>query len=219
MKITRGLITKIVAAASISVLALIVFSYWNGVRNTGIRLERQLTSQYLDNQNYLSAFISGFYEQVSVAQTQSDRLNTVLNEAVKGRYEGEGGFSVDSAFFAAVVEAYPEASLEQLLENWGKIQDYIASQREGYRNVQSKLLDQLRTYDTWRETGLFKHLFVGWIGFPSGSLEARIGRSKTTGDEAREQMYAIVLTEAAKEAYEEGEMAPLEVPGPTGATP
>lgn len=207
---------KLGIAGGVFVFLLIgILSYWNGLRNEGIQRERQLSAQYLDNQNYLSAFISGFYEQVSVAQAQSNTLNTILTEAVKGRYDNEqGGFTVNSAFFAAVREAYPEAGPQQLLENWGRIQDYITSQREGYRNIQSKLLDQLQNYDVWRETGLFKHLFVNWIGFPSNSLEARIGRKVARGEAARDQMYLIVLTKQAKEAFESGEMDPLEVPDP-----
>lgn len=211
------LIVGIIAVATF-IVAVSCYSYTNGVRSTGIEKEQQLTAQYLDNQNYLSAYISGFYEQVSVAERQSVILDEVLLDAVKGRYD-EGAFSVDSALFSAVVEAYPEASAQTLLENWGKIQDYIASQREGYRNQQSKLLDILRSYDSWRKTGFVKSFVAGSVlGFPSENLEARVGDTVLRGPAARDKMYQIVLTRDAITAYETGEMDPLEVP-PSGTEP
>lgn len=193
------------------VFTISCYSYVNGIRNTGIEKERALTAQYLDNQNYLSAYISGFYEQLGVQREAGNQLDRILEDAVKGRYD-KGGFAVNSPLFAAIVEAYPEAGVEQLMENWGKLQDYIAAQREGYRNVQSKLLDMLRSYDTWRETGIIKSSFVRTLGFPSNRLEARVGEMVLTGEAARDKMYHIVLTSQAIKAYESGEMDPLKIP-------
>lgn len=202
------------AVALLLVVVLSLYGWLNSTRNTAISFERQLSAQYLSNQNNLSAYISGFYEQVSVAQTQSEVLNDILLDAVKGRYDSEqGGFNVDSAFFAAVVEAYPEASAQELLRNWGKIQDYITAGRESYKNVQDKLLDQLRAYDTWREQGFVRSAVVSALGFPSHRLEARVGENVHYGLQARDKMYQIVLTKDAQKAYEDGTMDPLKVPG------
>lgn len=202
----------VVAIALFGCCALVGgYSYVNEARNSGIAYERQLSVQCLDNQNYLSAYVSGFYEQVSVAQAQSDVLDSILLDAVKGRYD-KGGFAVDSPMFAVIAEAYPEAGVAELMANWGKIQDYISAGREGYRATQSKLLDQLRTYDTWRRTGIFKSTVVRMLGFPSNDLEARVGEMIFTGEAARNKMYQIVLTSEAIEAYEKGIMEPLQVP-------
>ncbi len=209
----KPLVITLAVIGSIILVLFLIYSYINGVRNEGIQHERQLTAQYLDNQNYLSGYISGFYEQVNIAQTQNDTLNKILLDTVKGRYE-DGGYQINSAFFAAIHEAYPELSLQQLLANWGRIQDYIVAQREGYRNMQSKLLDQLRVYDTWRETDLLRSTVLRAIGFPSSSLEARLGDTVVSGELARNRMYRIVLTGDAVKAYEDGVMDPLEVPIP-----
>ena len=214
---SKGMTIGLVALGAVVLFFLVggfsCYSWVNGLRNDGITKERALSAQYLDNQNHLSAFISGFHEQVGLAEAQSDKVNTILEDAVKGRYEGQGGgYTVDSPFFNAIFEAYPEASLEQLLENWGKIQDYVVAQRGGYRNVQSKLLDMIREYDTWRETGFVKSAVVRQLGFPSNRLEARIGDTVVVGEAARQKMLQIILTKAAKDAYESGEMEPLQVP-------
>lgn len=205
---------KVIVALGVAVLFFLLYFYptMNSVRNEGIQRETSLSAQYQSNQNYLSAFISGFYEQVSVVQAETDALNQILFDAVRGRYDGEGGgFDVGSSFFTGVAEAYPEASTQQLLENWAKIQDYISSQRAGYRNKQDKLLDMLRAYDNFRKEGIIRHMIVGMY-FPSDTLEARTNEETVTGDEARDKMYTLVLTSEATEAYESGEMAPLEVP-------
>lgn len=206
-----GLIIVVVAFGLIVVGGC---SYANGVRNEGIARERQLSAQYLSNQNYLSAYVSGFYEQVGAVQAQGEVLNSILLDAVKGRYDGKGGggFAINSPLFAAIVEAYPEAGVKELMANWGKVQDYITAGRAGYRATQDKLLDMLRSYDTWREQGFLKDWVVGVIGVPSERLEARIGDKKWTGEEARDKMYQIVLTSDARKAYETGEMEPLKVP-------
>lgn len=189
-------------------VAFAVYSYVNGIRDEGIEREKMLSGQYLANQNYLSSYVSGFYEQAGALAMQSDTLNAILEDAVKGRYD-EGGFAVDSPMFAAVVEAYPEAGVAQLMENWGRFQDYISAGRDGYRDKQDKLIDMLQRYDQWREKGLVKSAIIRALGYPSRNLEARIGDSIATGEVARNQMYHIVLTSKATEAYTTGEMEPL----------
>lgn len=205
----------IIAGSVITLVCVILgslYAYVNSVRNEGLDWETRLSAQYLDNQNYLSSYISGFYEQVGVAQAQGDVLNRILTDAVKGRYDGEGGFAVNSPLFAAIVEAYPEASLAELMANWGKIQDYITAGREGYRNQQSKLLDMLRGYDLWATQGYVRSYLVLVMGFPSEMLRAQVGEMVFTGESALQKMYQIVLTSQALDAYQSGTMDPLTVP-------
>ena len=196
--------------AVVVAFAFSLYGYANGIRNEGITKERQLGAQYLDNQNWLSAYISGFYEKVGLAGAQSDTFDKILTDAVKGRYDKSGGFSANGAFFAAVAEAYPDQS--SLMAAWNSIQDYVTAGREGYRNQQSKLLDMLRAYDTWRETGFIKSAVVSAMDFPGKSLEARVGEMVLTGENARQKMYQIVLVQEATDAYTTGTMKPLAVP-------
>ena len=217
MKIKMSYIVGGALALVLAILLIVGCLSYTNTRNELIKNERGLSAQYLDNQNYLSAYISGFYEQVSVAQAQNDALDKILLDAVKGRYAGQdggGGYTVNSPFFAAIVEAYPEAGVAQLIANWGKIQDYIAAGREGYRNTQSKLLDMLRAYDTWRESGILKGVIMNGMILhpPTKRLEARIGDTILTGEAARNKMYQIVLTSLALKAYEDGTLDPLTVP-------
>jgi len=188
-----------------------IYSYVNGLYSASVSYETQLNVQYLSNQNYLSAYISGFYEKLELVKFQSEKLNQVLLDAVKGRYD-KGGFKVGSSFFTVIREAYPEQSLAGLMKSFDKVNNYISAGREGYRAVQDKLLDQLRAYDKWRESGIVQRLIVGDVlGVPSERLEARIGANVYKGKVARDKMYTLVLASDARKAYETGTMEPLKV--------
>ena len=200
----------IIVTAAVLILFVLtgagLYGWVNGLRSTSVGYETGLNAQYLDNQNYLSAYISGFYEQLGVANLKSEKMDKILMDAVKGRY-GEKGFSSQGAFFSAVAEAYPDI---KGLNIYDKIVDYVSAKREGYRAIQSKLLDVLRSYDYWRQDGIIQSWVVEtWLGVPTGRLEARLDGKVSRGKEAREQMYVIVLADQAADAYKSGRMAPL----------
>lgn len=193
-----------------------IYAKFNSINNKSVDLQTQLTAQYLDNQNYLSTFISGFYEQLGVADRKSEQLDAILTDAVKGRYEGGSTAApVGGQFISAMIEAYPDLSG---LDSYDKIIDYVSAGREGYRQQQSKLLDMLRSFDRWRNTGLINKQLIRIMGVPGSDLRAQIGEDVVTGQAALDRMYLIVLASDAREAYETGELEPLAVPDEGGAT-
>lgn len=143
-----------------------------------------------------------------MANLKSEKLDQILTDAVKGRYESSGGFSAKGAFFSAISEAYPDLSG---LAIYDKLSTYVAAGRTSYRDVQDKLLDMLRAYDLWQGTGFVRSMVVRAMGFPSERLEARLPGKIARGKEARDQMYIIVLASEAAKAYETGKMEPLKV--------
>jgi hypothetical protein len=194
---------------AVAVIAIGLYGYVNGVRNTGVDFETRLTAQYLDNQNNLSSYIAGFYEQLGVANLKSEKLDQILSDAVKGRYEQAGGFGKGGGFFNAIAEAYPDLAG---LNVYDKIVDYVAAGRKSYESIQSKLLDMLRSYDSWRQQGILRSIIVeSFLGMPSSRLVARVGKDSWSGDDALKKMYEIVLVSDAKKAYETGTMEPLSV--------
>lgn len=207
-----ALVVALVVLGAVGVGLLSLYGFVNSTRNEGIGLETQLNAQYLANQNELSTFVSSFYEQVGVANLKSAKMDQILTDAVKGRYEGKdgGGYGQGSSpFFSAIVEAYPDV---KSLDIYDKIVSFIQSGRESYKNKQDKLLDQMRAYDTWRKSGLVRSQVVATLGFPSENLEARVGTNVVRGVAAREQMLLIVTTSDTKKAYETGTMEPLKPP-------
>ena len=207
---SKGLLITLGVVAAIVVGLFSFYGYVNSMRNDGIRMETALSAQYLDNQNELSSFKSSFYEQVGVANLKSDKLDQIISDAVKGRYDGKMEPGTGGAMFSAITEAYPD--LKGQLDLYDRIVDFVRAGREAYKSKQSKLIDMLRVYDYWRQEGLIKSMFLGNF-FPSQALNARIGTTVSRGQAALDQMYIIVLTSDAKKAYETGTDEPMQVPG------
>lgn len=201
------------AVLVIVIVAVSFLGYINGIRNEGIKQENALEAQYQNNQNELSTYITSMTESLGVADKGANKLKEVLTEAVKGRYDGEMEPGTGGAMFSAISEAYPD--LTATSESYAKVQDLVVSGRTAYKNQQTKLLDQIRAYETWSESGIFRNMVVDMLGFPSKSLEARVGDTVYTGEEALQQMKRLVLTNDAVTSYETGETAPLIEPETT----
>lgn len=188
------------------------YNYANNVRNELVRQETSLNAQYQDNQNELANYEVSFYEQTGLANLKSEKMDKIISDAVKGRYEGKDGQPVErgqgGAFFSALVEAYPD--LRGQLDVYDKIISFVSAGREAYKAKQSKQLDMIRTYESYRQTGWVRSWFVGKIGYPS--LRAQIGEKVVSGGDALAQMELIVTTEATNQAYETGKMKALSPP-------
>ena len=207
---------KAVTWIAVAVVGLIVvvslFASFNGKQKDMVKREQALSAQYQDNQNELSTYVSKITEMLGVAENATEAQRTVLEDAIKGRYEGDTGANpTGGAFFSAITEAYPDLAKNQ--ELYGKVQDAVSAGREAYKNKQTKLLDMLREYETWKNSGFIHSKMVSMVGAPSDNPVARIGTSTSRGQDALDQMYVIVLTKDAKQAYETGEMDPLDLDG------
>lgn len=188
------------------------YSYANRVRNELVRQETGLNAQYQDNQNELGNYEVAFYEQTGLANLKSEKMNKIISDAVKGRYEGKDGQPLErgqgGAFFSAMVEAYPD--LRGQLDVYDKIISFVAAGREAFKAKQSKQLDMIRAYENYRQTGWVRNWFIERIGYPA--LRAQIGQRVVRGADALAQMELIVTTEATNQSYESGKMKPLQAP-------
>ncbi|OGN01679.1 MAG: hypothetical protein A3I26_03515 [Candidatus Yanofskybacteria bacterium RIFCSPLOWO2_02_FULL_43_10] len=206
------LIITVVVLGGLFAGGVSLYGYANGVRNNLVSQETALNAQYQDNQNELGNYEVAFYEQTGLANLKSEKMDKIISDAVKGRYEGKDGQPVErgqgGAFFSAMVEAYPD--LRGQLDVYDKIISFVASGREAYKAKQSKQLDMLRAYESYRQTGWVRSLFVNWIGYPS--LRAQIGQKVVRGTDALSQMELIVTTETTNQSYESGKMKALTVP-------
>lgn len=192
---------------AVVILSMVLYGTFNNIDKEAERREAALTAQYLDNQNELSKFISGFHEQFGIAEAKAEKLDVILEDAMKGRYsEGSTAQPVGGQFISAVVEAYPDLSG---LDSYDRVMDYVAGGRESYKQQQTKLLDMIREYDTWRRSGLIHQRLVSMAGHPGDGLRAQIGAFVVTGDEALDQMRLIVTTSGTQQAYTTGTMEPL----------
>lgn len=193
----------IIAAAFMVLVLIVTLSNLSGIKNEGADRESQLNSQYLASQAQLDATVRTIKEQFSIANVKSEKLDTILSDAVKGRYDKDTSAKpgASNALFSALVEAYPDLTG---LDTFDKVQDSIASGREAFRQEQTKTLDMLRGYDNWRHKGLIHPTLVSMAGFPSDHLEARIGAKVKHGRAAEEQMFLIVTSSDVQKDFSDG---------------
>lgn len=197
------------------VSGLILFGKFNSAQKTMVRHENSLNAQYSDCQDNLSNYIAKIKEALGVADRASSALDTVLTDVVKGRYEaGSTANPSGGSAFSAIVEAYPD--LNGITINYEKVQSAIFAGRDGFKNCNTMLLDKVRAYNTWRQSGLIQSKINAMVGAPSDNLEARVGDNVVYGKAALDAIKRLPLTSEAKDAYETGTMDPLDT-NPTSA--
>jgi hypothetical protein len=207
-----------IGIAALLVLGLFgMYSKYSSLQTTAADYETQLNAQYLDNQNELSTYISKFYESVGIANLKSDKMDQILTDAVKGRYDGNSSAKVGGGqLFSSIKEAYPNIDVSQ----YDRILDLISAGRDAYKQKQSKLIDMLRGFDKWRVgSGPINKMLISWMHIPDDELVARIGKTSTRGRDAEDQMWTIVTTSSTQKAYDTGTMDPLTVPSDKPAAP
>lgn len=179
----------------------------SSLKTDGVRMEQGMSASYDDNQNYLSAYIVSFHEQFGLTRMQTAAGDTILLNAMRGRY-GANGFSPNGAFFSAIHEAYPDVA--SLTAGYGKLMTFVQSGRDQFRARQSRIRDVVRDYDSWLNEGLFRPVIISFLGFPSKNLKARIGGTVVaTGPAALEQFHKLVLDPETNAAFTTGTQQPL----------
>lgn len=193
-----------------AVLAVLVSSAWGvlsyvGVRNDGIEQELGLVRQWNSMEARYSQGRAAIIDGLQIANEKKEALNQLLKTAIESR-SGQGPLD-RRQFLSVVKEAYP--SLAQL-----KIFDKLVRQVQATRNEfavdQKKLADQVRAYDAWRTTGgLFHPWYVRQAGFPSSSLEIRIGETVLKGQAALDKISQAIISAETTEIFQSGQDRPL----------
>lgn len=212
--LSKGALVGLAICAVLALALIIGLVTKNSVTNTGNRKETGLNAQYLDNQNYLSDCIVRIREAANTTKAESDAFTKAMTDAVKGRYDGR--MAQPGAMFSAITENYPD--LKGLNQAFQRAFDTMSGCRTDYRGKQSKLLDMLREYDSWRTGSLTVRTLGG--DRPSDNLVAQIGNDRSRkGQAALDAMYTIVLVKDAKSAYQNGELTPETPFDTTAPTP
>jgi len=183
-----------------------LYGYGNSIRDTNIAFETRLPAEYDNNKNVLSSYVLGFYEQLGLANLKSEKMDTIIRNAMLGRF-GEKGFSADGAFIAAIREAYPDISG---LNAYDKILDYVKAKREEFKNTQSKLRDIVRSYESWLREGIVQSWIIANIlHAPTDRLVIKAGETVYRGRVALDKIAELVIDDTTADAYQVGRMKPL----------
>lgn len=186
-------------------------STYTNIRNEGRQQELSLTAKYRAMQASYGQDRLAFTDQIGIAREKRDAMDKILTDAVSGRYNKPGSPEIDSGkLFSAVVEAYPDLSG---LNIYDKILDFITRMRSKFAQDQAQIQEMIRDYNEWRTTGSFLHpTFVDWAGFPSESLELRIGDNVYRGQEALDRMSRPIVGNDTNVIFEDGEDKPVHTP-------
>ena len=206
------------AVVIVFAMLMLLFSTFNNIQKTSTDRETELSAQYLDNQNELSNYVTKIKEQLQIADRKTDKLDKVLSDAVAGQFGNAQqiqGSGPGTPMFSALVEAYPQLGT---LDIYDKVIDSIAAGRDAFKNKQTKLLDQLRAYDRWRQRGIINSWLANLAGVPSDRLVAHLGDQVLTGKAAEGQMYRLVLTKETTQSFKTGEGEPMDL-NPSSTAP
>lgn len=200
-------LTAVALVAAMAASALTYCSV-NSVQSTGVALQAQLDAQYMQDQNVLSTYVNGFYEMLGVSNLQSNEIDKILVGAVGSQVDLQTWEQnpKSSPLFSALLEAYPNVSLQQ----YQQVITYIQQGRQKFQDAQNVLLTELGKYDQWRETGILFHpVEVSLFGFPGSGLHVTVSGKTLTGAAAEKQMWNIVRNPAAVAAFASGNETPL----------
>jgi hypothetical protein len=189
-----GLILAGLAAAVIGGIAL--FKYASQVQSEGAAKEANLSAQYSKDQNEYSNYGASVVESLGVAETKMDKVKELVVAYVSGRkVEGSG------KLVTAVAEAVPDLGSAAIYD---KIVDAVIEGRKKFKDQQDKMLDAIRDYETWSNSGLIRPMCLRWYGFPTHNLRATIGGQDFYGQEALSKMRSIVTTAQTQRVFMTG---------------
>lgn len=207
----KSLIITIVVAVALLIGGASFYGYYNSLNTERVDHETTLSATYQSNQLELDTYVKTIKEAVGIANVKSDKIDQILRDAVSGRYgdsrenldgskpvNGQGG-----SFISAIVEAYPD--LKGQLDSYDRIIDKVFAGREAFKNKQDNLLDRVRAYEKWMNTGLVQsYIIQNMIGCPTKLLEARVGTSVKHGQEALDQIKLVVTSSSTGDAFNTG---------------
>jgi hypothetical protein len=167
-----------------------------------------LTQQWNIMQAHYGQGREGVYDALGVVREKRDAIDKVLQDVVGGRrYVTKEGQIDRAALVNAVRESYPDISG---LNIYDELITQIQACRQAFAADQTKLADQVRSYNDWRTTGSLWHPWlVERLGFPSAVLQARVGSTVYTGQEALDKMSVAIVGRDTQQIFDTGIDRPL----------
>lgn len=189
---------------AVLLLGLLYFVISNSVTNDGNKKQQVLIVYYNDTTNILSDCLVKTRQSVGATKAQTDALDKVITDAVKGRYDGNtsakpGGGSL----FSAIAEAYPDTS--GLSKSFQDVMIIINGCRTDFRDSQAILQRGVTQFNQWR-TGSFKVRTFGGKNYPNEDLEITVAKETVTGKAALKQMRTLVVVEDAQSGRDTGKI-------------
>lgn len=195
-----GKILGAIGAGLVVLFLIIGFMIHQSVISSGNKQESTLSGDYADGANYLSNCVIKTKQAANVAIAQTDALDKILSDAVAGRY-GTGATFDGGAMISAIVEAYPDTS--GISKSFQDAMAIITGCQDDFRKMQSKILDDVRSFRSWK-TGSWTVRTFGGGGFPNDNLYISVGDLDLTGQEALNKMSKPIVETSVLQDYADG---------------
>ena len=163
---------------AVAVIGIGLIGSYISYANYGNRTEVAIKAKYADNENVYANGTQKVMEIAQVPTMMKDDLKEVFTAAIQGRY-GENG---SQATFQWLQEQNPQ--LDPGI--YRQLQQVMESFRNEFKNAQTALLDQCRSYETARGN-VWSGLWLRITGYPKMDIE---------------KMCTIVTTDKARQTFE-----------------
>ena len=200
-----GLIVKLAVLGGLVLVALGLYNYAASIRNQALARETDLNATVRVEISERATYENTFYEQTGLANLKSEKMDSIIRNAIEGRY-GDNP-NQGQALLQAIAEAYPNT---EGLDIYDKILPTISAGREAIRNKQNLRIEKAQAYNYWRKEGIFRAWVLSGI-YPSRDLEFSIGDLKYYAVEALEKMAEPISTMAVNKSFKTGIETPLQV--------
>lgn len=167
----------VIAAITVGAVLLVAVPSYISAANYGNRTENALKAKMEDNENIYANGTQKVMEIAQVPTMYKNDLKEIVTAAIQGRY-GENG---SQATFQWLKEQNP--GLDSAM--YVKIQQVIESFRDEFKNAQTQMLDQRRSYENALGY-VWQGFWLNMAGYP------KIDLSK----------YTIVTTDKARQTFE-----------------
>jgi len=142
-------------------------------RTTMIKLENQIDAQYVANQTSYDAMWKTFKEMAQVTEQQAEHYKELYTGLIGGRYE-------DSApLFQMIKEDNPQLGTEV----YTNLQAAIESGRANFNNMQMKITDVVREYNTYVEVHFIMSAILGKTELDMNDFVITSDETKKTFDD------------------------------------
>lgn len=200
-----GLIVTLAIVGGLVLAGFGFYSYAANVRNQALAWETQLNAVIRVEVSERATYENTFYEQTGLANLKSQKMDSIIRNALEGRY-GDNP-NQGQALLQAVAEAYPNT---EGLNIYDKILPTVSAGREAIRNKQNLRIEKAQAYNYWRKEGILRAWILSGI-YPSRDLEFSVGGVKYYAAEALEKMAEPISTAAVNKSFETGVETPLQV--------
>lgn len=154
-------VTLITSGILLSTIVIGAASYISAY-NYGNSAETSIKATWENNQNILAQYTQKVQEAAQVPTMMKDDLKEVIKEALTSRYGSEGS----KATFQWLKEQNPNIDAQL----YRKIQQIIEAGRDEFKNSQTRLIDEKRSYQT--NLGYFwKGFWMRIAGYPRINLD------------------------------------------------